>query len=100
MATYLVLATMSSSGVGTDGSSVKDAIADGAPESRKLIEAHGGKLVETYLTMGQYDGAMIVEFPDDLACTQAMLAMREFGVGTETLRAYPEGEWGKIAEGI
>ena len=79
---------------------MKDAISDGAPETRKLIEAHGGKLVEIYMTMGRYDGAMIVEFPDDLSCTQTMLAFRDFGVATETLRAYPESDWGKIAEGM
>ena len=43
---------------------------------------------------------MIVEFSDDLPCTQTMLAFREFGVSTESLRAYPESDWGKIAEGM
>ena len=50
--------------------------------------------------MGQYDGAAIVEFPDDVACTQAMLAWREYGGSTQTLRAYPEKEWGTVAAGI
>ncbi len=100
MATYLVLTSFTGSEAGVDSESIKDAMADGAPEARKLIEAHGGKLVEIYMTMGQFDGAMIVEFPDDLSCTQTMLAFREFGVSTQTLRAYPEGEWGKIAAGI
>jgi uncharacterized protein with GYD domain len=50
--------------------------------------------------MGQHDGVAIVVFPTELACTQAMLAWRDFGVSTETLRAYPEAEWGTIAAGI
>lgn len=100
MATYLVLVKMTGGGAGVDSEPMKDAIAGGAPKSRKLIEQHGGKLIEIYLTMGQFDGAAIVEFPDDLSCTQAMLAWSEFGVHTETLRAYPEEEWGAIAAGI
>ena len=50
--------------------------------------------------MGQYDGAAITEFPDDLSCAQAMLAWSDFGVTTETMRVYPEAEWGDIAAGI
>lgn len=100
MPTYVVLIKMTGGGAGADQESFKDAISGGAPESRKLIEKHKGKLKEIYLTMGQYDGAAVVEFPDDLACTQAMIAWREFGTSTETMRAYPENEWSKIAAGI
>lgn len=87
-------------GAGEDAEPVKEAIADGAPSSHALMESHGGKLLSIYLAMGQYDSAAIVEFPDDLSCTQAMLAWREFGVATETLRVYPEAEWGDIAAGV
>ena len=100
MHTYLVLWRFAGGGAGEDRESIKDAIAEGAPASRALIERHGGRLVETYLAMGQYDGAAIVEFPDDLSCTQAMLAWRDFGVATETMRVYPEAEWSDIAAGI
>ena len=100
MPTYLVLSRFAGGGAGEDRASIKDAIADGAPSSHALMESHGGKLLEIYLAMGQYDGAAIVEFPDDLSCTQAMLAWREFGVATETLRVYPEAEWGEIAAGV
>ena len=99
MANYLVLWKFTGP-AGIDAESIKDAIAGGAPASHELAKKHGGKLVDVYLTMGQYDGAAIVEFPDDLACCQAMLAWRDFGVSTETLRAYPESEWSSIAEGI
>jgi len=99
MATYLVLGNFTGP-AGSEADPIEELIAEGAPDSRKLIEAHGGKLIEIYLTMGQYDLAAIVEFPDDLSCTQAMLAWREHGGSTETLRAYPESEWGTVAAGI
>jgi len=94
---YLVLWKFSGSGAGVDREPIKQAIAGGAPDSHKLMEKYGGKLHEIYLTMGQYDGAAIVEFPDDVACAQAMLDWREFGGTTETLRAFPEKEWAVFA---
>ena len=99
MATYISLFKFGSSFGEGDGG-VKGMIEGGAPESHKLIESHGGKLIEVYLTMGQYDGALIVEFPDDISATRAALAMRAFGGSTETMRAYPEKEWSKIAKGL
>ena len=100
VATYLVLTKMMGDREGSGAEEMKDAIKDGAPGSRKLMEKYGGKLVEAYLTMGAYDGAAIVEFPNDEACARAMLAWRQFGLATETLRAWPEREWGKLAEGL
>lgn len=97
MATYLVLWKFSGGGAGADREPVLKAIAGGAPDSHKLMAKHGGRLVEVYLTMGRYDGAAIVEFPDDAACARAMLEWRAFGGTTETLRAFPEGEWPAVA---
>ena len=99
MATFLVLWKFTGP-AGTDAEPIKDAISGGAPSSHELAEQHGGKLVEVYLMMGQYDGAAIVEFPDEIACCQAMMAWRDFGVSTETLRAFPESEWSSLAAGI
>ena len=31
----------------------------------KLMESYGGKLIGVYLTMGQYDYVMIMEFPNE-----------------------------------
>lgn len=97
MATYLVLWKFSGGGAGADGEPILEAIAGGAPDSHKLMRRHGGKLVEVYLTIGQYDGAAIVQFPNDAACARAMLEWRAFGGTTETLRAFPEKEWPMVA---
>ena len=70
-------------------------------KARQVIEDHGGKLVEIYLTMGHYDSMAVMQFPDAVSCAQAILALRErFGPGTQTLQAFPEGQWSEVAEGI
>ena len=68
MNTYIVLLTMTSAEVDDLEGPLEEAFADGAPATRSTIARHGGRLVEIYLTMGQYDGVMIVEFPDDVSC--------------------------------
>lgn len=97
MNTYVVLLTMTGAEVDDLETPLAGAFAEGAPETRKTIEGHGGRLVEIYLTMGQYDGVLIAEFPDDIACARAMLALRNSGGLTQTLRAFPESQWREIA---
>ena len=97
---YISMVSMSGSEPGEPGSTA-DAISEGAPETRKLVEAHGGTLHEVYLTMGAFDVLMVMEFDSTQACAQAMLAMREqFGGVTQTIEVFPESEWGEIAEGV
>lgn len=99
MNTYIVLLTMTGAEVSDLDTPLEEAFADGAPETRATIERHGGKLIEIYLTMGQYDGVLIAEFPDDVSCARAMLALRNTGGKTQTLRAFPESQWREIAGG-
>ena len=100
MPTYISMVSLAASEPVEPGS-VGDAISDGAPETRKLIEAHGGTLHEVYLTMGEFDVLMVMEFADTQACAQAMLAMREkLGGVTQTIEAFPESRWPEIAKGI
>ena len=99
MNTYVVLLTMTRAEADDLDGPIEEAFADGAPDTRRTVERHGGKLVEIYLTMGQYDGVLIAEFPDDVSCARAMLSLRNTGGVTQTLRAFPESEWAEIAEG-
>lgn len=99
MATFLMLMKIGSGGAGVDNESITDAISEGAPEARKMIESFGGKMIANYLTMGQYDFAMIAEFPDDESAARAALRARDFGGSVETLRAFPESEWPALASG-
>ena len=100
MATYVMLLKMGSGGAGVDDEPITEAIAEGAPESHKLVESYGGKVIGNYMIMGQYDFVSIVEFPDDESCARVALQLKDFGVGTETMRAFPEDEWPNIAKGI
>ncbi|MDP6348312.1 MAG: GYD domain-containing protein [Chloroflexota bacterium] len=99
MGTYLMLMKMGSEGSGVDAEPIEEAIAGGAPEARKMIESYGGKVVGIYMTMGQYDFASIVEFPDDESAARAAMKSRMLGGATETLRAFPESEWPGLAAG-
>lgn len=97
---YISMVSMSGSEPAEPGS-VADAIGEGAPVTRKLVEDHGGTLHEIYLTMGAFDVLMVMEFDSTQACAQAMLAMRErLGGVTQTIEAFPESEWAEIAEGV
>ena len=100
MPTYISMVSMSGNEPAEPGS-VSDAISEGAPETRKVIESHGGTLHEVYLTMGAFDVLMVMEFPSTQACAQAMLAMREqLGGVTQTIEAFPESQWSEIARGV
>lgn len=62
-------------------------------QSKAIAREHGGTLHDFYLTMGQYDAVVVVEFPDDHSYTEATLELLESGIAeTETLRAFPESE--------
>jgi uncharacterized protein with GYD domain len=67
-------------------------------KTRVAAEAAGAKLLAYYLTMGQYDGVVITEAPDDETVTKIALATAGRGnLRTETLRAFTEDEAVRIA---
>jgi uncharacterized protein with GYD domain len=61
------------------------------------IEALGGKMLSYHVTMGQYDGVAITEFPDEEVAATMMLATGAHGdISTETMRAFTEEEFAGI----
>lgn len=67
------------------------------PERLKQVEERvkqgGGKFVDWYLTMGQYDAIAIAEMPDDETAARGVLAQAAQGrVRTTTLRAFTRSE--------
>jgi uncharacterized protein with GYD domain len=52
------------------------------------LEAVGGKLVQTWATLGRYDTVVIAEVPDAKAI-RAVVAATPREVSSETLRAFP-----------
>ena len=68
---------------------------------RAQLEKVGGKLVDEYYTMGQYDGVVIAEAPSDETIMSILLGNANKGnFRTITLKAFPLSEAGKIIESI
>jgi uncharacterized protein with GYD domain len=64
---------------------------------KKAIKGAGGTFHAFYMTMGQYDGIIISEAPNDEAYAKVILAAAAGGaVQTQTLRAFTEEEYRKI----
>jgi uncharacterized protein with GYD domain len=79
----------------------KERWAQGNPndEARKAAKAMSCELKSSYLTMGQYDMVVIVEAPDDAAMAKLAMAQSMRGTfHTETMRAFTESEFEKIAK--
>ena len=58
----------------------------------------GGELKSIYLTLGQYDLVAIAEMPNDEAVAKMALVQGALGnVRSETMRAFTEAEFRKIA---
>jgi uncharacterized protein with GYD domain len=67
----------------------------------KAIEAMGGKLLHTYLTIGRYDVVAIAEAPDDeVAAKFALVTGMQGNVSTETMRALDEGEFDRLLKSL
>jgi uncharacterized protein with GYD domain len=93
MPTYISMLRYTAQGI----SSAKNAPAriDAAREGYKKA---GGELKAIYLTLGQYDLVAIAEMPNDEAVARMALALGMQGnIRTETMRAFTEAEFKKIA---
>ena len=93
MPTYISMLRYTQQGI----SSVKNAPAriDAAKEAYKKA---GGELKAIYLTLGQYDLVAIAEMPNDEAVARMALSLGIQGnIRTETMRAFTETEFKKIA---
>ena len=57
------------------------------------IESLGGKLVDFYMVMGEYDYVAIAEFPNDEAAMTFLMALGSLGnVRSTTLKAFDRGQ--------
>lgn len=96
MPTYVFLTSFTQQGV----QHVHDS-PERTEEAKELVEGLGGTWQAFYVTMGQYDGLVIAEFPDDETAAQAALTLASSGnVTTETLRAFPLDEFRDIVNGM
>jgi len=93
MPTYISMLRYTQQGI----SNAKSAPAriDAAKEAYRKA---GGELKAIYLTMGQYDLVVIAEMPNDEAVARMALALGAQGnIRSETMRAFTETEFRKIA---
>ncbi len=64
----------------------------------QVLQEAGGKLVSFYLVMGQYDYIIIAEAPDDQTAARLLLeTITKGNLRTQTMRAFPRGEFEQIA---
>lgn len=91
---YVILFNFTDQGI----RNVKDTIKR-AEAFKNAVEKAGGKFVSEYYTLGKYDIVTTVEAPNDEAIASLLLATASLGnVRSETLRAFPVSEAGKIIE--
>jgi uncharacterized protein with GYD domain len=68
-------------------------------EAIKGVQAMGGKVLNVYIVMGEYDYVTIGEFPSDEVATTFSLALSSRGnVRTTTLRAFTKEEFAEMVK--
>ena len=96
MPTYITLVKWTHKGL----ENVKDS-PNRLDKVKASVKAAGGAVKAWYMTMGQYDGVLISEAPNDEAYAKVILLVASGGsVSTQTLKAFPEDEYRKILAGI
>ena len=64
---------------------------------KKAVQAAGGELKAWYLAMGEFDGVVISEAPNDEAVAKVLLQIGSIGnTRTETMRVFTEPEYRKL----
>lgn len=92
MATYLVLIHFTEQGL----KNIKDSPTRAA-DATAMAEKMGVKIREVFWTLGAYDGALLLDAPDEETITAWSLSMGALGfVKTETLRAFPAKEFSAL----
>ena len=96
MPKYIVLGKYTAQGI----AHIKDG-PQRTQNARNAFAAAGGKMLDFNLTMGRYDFVTQVEAPDDETFTRVLLTIASAGnITTETLRAFTEEEYARIAAGM
>jgi uncharacterized protein with GYD domain len=84
METYVILFNYTEQGV-QDAKNTPNRVA----AIKAAVEAAGGKWIGWYMTMGQYDGVVIVQSPNTAVAASLIMATGMQGkVRTETMRAF------------
>ena len=96
MPTYIALLKYTQQGVANLKDSPKRLDA-----GREAFKKAGAEIKDTYLTMGRYDLVCIIDAPDDETVARLLLQLGSQGnVQTETLKAFSEEQFRKIAASV
>ncbi len=96
MTRYLSMITYTDRGL----QEVKGSIAR-AKEFRSLVETAGGQVDAIYWAVGETDGAVIFQVPDEQAGAAVLMKLADQGfVRTKTLRIYDESEFEAILANV
>ena len=89
MASYVLLLQFTDQGI----RGVKDTTKRAAALSGEIAGKYGVKVLETLWTLGQYDGIVLADAPNDEAMTACSLSIARLGnVKVQTLRAFRTSE--------
>ena len=92
MATFITTIKFTEKGIKAIGETTKRADAFKAA-AKKM----GAKVTEIYWTLGEFDGAIILDAPDDETAAAVLMQLDMAGnVHTTTARAFSAAEMGKI----
>jgi uncharacterized protein with GYD domain len=65
--------------------------------AKEAARALGGRMIFFYMLMGEYDFAVLTEFPDDATATRFLLEQTMLGnVRSSTMKAFTEDEYRSI----
>ena len=88
MPTYVTLINYTDQGIRAAKGTVERQ-QQGEEQLRQL----GGRFIENYLTMGDYDHVLVWEAPDDETAARFMLTVGSAGnIRTKTLKAFPRDQ--------
>jgi uncharacterized protein with GYD domain len=91
MIRYLSLLTFTEQGIADVKASVKR-----AAMFRSSVETAGGQVIAQYWAVGEADGCLVFEAPDEPTAAALLLGLaREGNVRTKSMRVYDADEFGK-----
>ena len=69
--------------------------------AKAVARQFGGELVHFYMTMGEYDMAVVSEFPDEASAAKFLLHVSKGGaVRMKTLKTFSEADYREIMSGL
>jgi uncharacterized protein with GYD domain len=92
MPAYIILSKFTQQGIG----SIRGA-PDRMKQAKSRVEQMGGRIIGTWVTMGEYDVVSVIEAPDDQTFAAGLLtSLMEGNRTTVTLKAFSEEEFAQI----